>query len=81
MQVTLRQFVKEFRNLCNQNAGQKSIQLGKGQVADMEEYKRVVGWIAGMEAAGELADNMLRQLEEAAESDSDLPTMQMDAPQ
>jgi hypothetical protein len=34
-----------------------------------------------MEAAGELADNMLRQLEEQADSDSDLPTMQMDPQQ
>ena len=77
MQVTLRQFVKEFRNLCNQNAVQKGMQLGKGQAANMEEYKRTVGWIAGMEAAGELAHNMLSQLEEQAVDSSDLPEMEM----
>jgi hypothetical protein len=76
MQVTLRQFVKEFRNLCAQNAGQKALQLGKGQCKDLEEYKKITGWIAGVEAAGELADQMLRQLEEQDEK-SDLPQMQM----
>ena len=74
MQLTFRQFVKEFRSLIGQNTANKSIQLGKGQVKDMEEYKRITGWISGMEAAGELADNMLRQLEEQEEQ-QDLPPM------
>ena len=74
MQVTVRQFVKEFRNLVAQNAGEKSMALGKGQAPSLEEYKRICGWIAGMEAAGQLADNMLRQLEER-DSEGDLPNM------
>ena len=78
MQVTLRQFVKDFRNLVGQQAANRALQLGKGQLKDMEEYKRVVGWIAGIEAAADLADQMLRQMEEA-ERDQDLPTMQPQA--
>jgi hypothetical protein len=74
MQVTLRQFVKEFRQLVAQNVANNSMQLGKGQCKDMEEYKRKVGFNEGLEAAGSLADNMLRQLEEQ-DSQEDLPPM------
>ena len=76
MQVTLRRFVKDFRSVVAQNAVQKSVQLGKGQCKDMEEYKKNVGWIAGLEAAGELAEQMLRQMEEATDDSGDgLPEM------
>lgn len=78
MQVTLRQFVKDFRNIVGQEAANKSLQLGKGQCKDHEEYKRIVGWIAGLEAGAEIADKMLRQMEEAQE-EGHLPTM--DPPQ
>lgn len=81
MQVTIRQFVKDFRQIVGQNVGQKSLQLGKGQCPDHEAYKQIVGWISGMEAAAELADNMLRQMEEADEGDGKLGEMpQMNPP-
>lgn len=74
MQVTLRQFVKDLRTIIGQENGTKAVQLGKGQIKDMEEYKKIVGWIAGMDAAGDLADRMLRQMEESEEQAS-LPAM------
>lgn len=78
MQITLRQFVKEFRNMIGQNAASSSMQLGKGQCKDMEEYKRKVGFIEGLEASGQLAENMLRQIEEQ-DAQEDLPTMNPNA--
>lgn len=74
MQVTLRQFVKNFKQIIANEGVNRSIQLGKGQAKDMEEYKRGVGRIEGMEIAASLADNMLRQLEEDEEG-QDLPPM------
>jgi hypothetical protein len=74
MQVTIRHFVKEFRNLISQQVGKNSLQIGRGTCKDMEEYKRKVGFNEGMDAAASLADNMLRQLEEA-DRDDDLPEM------
>lgn len=74
MQVTLRQFVKDFRNACAQHGAQRSLQLGKGQCKDFEEYKKITGFIAGVEAAGDLANELLRQIEEADENES-LPEM------
>ena len=74
MQVTIRQFVKNFRQVVSNEAAGKSLQLGKGQCATIEEYKRITGLIAGLEAAGELADRMMRQMEEA-DADEGLPTM------
>jgi len=74
MQVTLRSFIKDFRTLIQQNVANNAIQMAKGQLKDMEEYKRKVGYNEGLEAAGSLADNMLRQLEEAQDQ-QDLPPM------
>lgn len=74
MQVTIRQFIKDFRQACGQHTIQRAIQLGKGQCKDFEEYKKHTGYIQGVEAAADLADQMLRQIEEA-ERDQDLPQM------
>lgn len=74
MQVTLKQFVKNFQIACEQAGINRSVQLGKGQCKDFEEYKRVTGFIAGLDAASQLADQMLRQLEEADEGEN-LPPM------
>lgn len=75
MQVTLRAFVKDLKQVIAQEAGGKSLQLGKGQCANMEEYKRSVGWIAGLNAAAELADKMMRQIEEMDDDDTKLPSL------
>lgn len=76
MQVTLRVFVKELQQGLAQAAGQRSMQLGKGQCKDFEEYKKNVGYIAGLEAAIETADRMLRSLEDQArEGENNLPEM------
>lgn len=74
MVLTLRQFVKEYKNTILQHGGQKALQLGKGQCADFAEYKKGTGYIAGIEAAAELAEQLLRQIEEADEQ-QDLPEM------
>lgn len=74
MQVTLKQFVRNFQQACAQAGVERSIQLGKGQCKDLEEYKRSVGFIAGIDAASSLADQMLRQIEEA-DAGGDLPPM------
>lgn len=74
MDVTIRQFVKEFRNLITQQIGNNSLQLGKGQCKDMEEYKRKVGFNEGLDAASQLADQMYRQLEDQ-DKEGNLPPM------
>jgi hypothetical protein len=71
MQVTIRQFVKDFKQACIQHSQQRALQLGKGQCKDIEEYKRHTGYIAGIEAAADLADQMLRQLEELVREKED----------
>lgn len=63
MSLEIKRFVKAFDNAIQQGIGQRSFQLGKGQCKDMEEYKRKVGEIAGLEAAVGLARDMLRQME------------------
>jgi hypothetical protein len=79
--VTIRKFVKDFNVIVFQNTAQKAVQLGKGQCPNMEEYKKVVGWISGMEAAAELAKAMLTQLEEIdSDAISSLPEMKGDEP-
>lgn len=65
MVVTLRQFVKDFQAAVAQTVGQSSLQLGKGQCKDFEEYKRKVGFIEGLNAAADLADQMMRRVEDA----------------
>jgi len=76
MVLTLRQFVRDLQNALGQASGQRSLQLGKGSCKDFEEYKKITGMIAGLEAAGNIADQMLRQVEDAArESDGELPEM------
>lgn len=74
MQVSIRQFVKDLQQGLNQAAMQKSLQLGKGQCKDHAEYMKSVGIIAGYDGAAQLADAMLRQMEEA-ERNEDLPPM------
>jgi len=75
-QITLRSFVKDLQNALNQAAAQRSLQLGKGQITDMEEYKRVVGYIAGLEGAGQVAEQMLRSIEDQLrEGEGQLPEM------
>ena len=74
MQITIRQFVKNFRQLIDQQIGSNSLQLGKGQCKNFEEYKRKVGFNDGLAAAADLADKMLQKLDEA-DRDNDLPTM------
>ena len=74
MQVTIRQFVRSLQQALNEAGVQRSVQLGKGQCKDFEEYKKTTGFIAGLDAAGSLADQMLRQLEEK-DRDDDLPPM------
>lgn len=77
MQVTLRQFVKELQHIIQQQAITNSIQLGKGQCASLEEYKQKVGFIRGLEAASDMAGNMVQQLEDQArEADKELPDME-----
>jgi hypothetical protein len=77
MQVTIRQFVKDLRNALGQASAQKSMQLGKGQCKDHAEYSRVVGLIAGYDGAAQIAQQMLTQMEEAAQEAGDkLPTME-----
>jgi len=75
MHVTVKKFVKDLKQVIAQEAGGKSLQLGKGQCANMEEYKRAVGWIAGLNDAGALADRMMRQIEEMDDDDDGLPKM------
>lgn len=75
-QITLRSFVKELQNALNQAAAQRSLQLGKGQVASMEEYKKSVGYIAGLEGAAQVAEQMLRSIEDQMrENENGLPEM------
>ena len=74
--MTIRQFVKQLQEALNQQAVNKSLQLGKGQCTSMEDYKKVVGYVSGLEAAGSLAESMIRQMEDAARGEDDkLPEM------
>ena len=61
-QTTLRRFVQDLRTTLNNAAGEKSLQLGKGQCATIEDYKKTVGFIAGLTAAGDLAVQRLRKV-------------------
>ena len=82
MKTTLRRYVKDLRTALNNAAVNKSLQLGKGQCATIEDYKKTVGYISGLEAAGEVAEQMLRGIEDASrDADSDLPEMPQVAPQ
>ena len=74
MQVTIRQFVRTLQEGLAQAAQQRSLQLGKGQCKNMEEYKRAVGHIDGLNGAGVMAESMMRQLEDAEANDG-LPEM------
>jgi len=75
-QISLRQFVKDMQTGLNQMAVSASAQLGKGQCANFEEYKSKVGFIKGLEAAAQMADQMVRAYEDAArEGKDDLPEM------
>lgn len=82
MQVTLRQFVRDMKAIVANHSAQKALQLGKGQCKDYAEYKWGVGYIAGMEAASEIAEQMIRQYEEAQiEESSKLPEMDPETPE
>lgn len=71
MSLDVKRFVKAFDNAAQQAIGQKSLQLGKGQCKDMEEYKLRVGEIRGLEASIGLARDMLRQMELAEDEGFD----------
>ena len=74
-----RQFVRELQGQLQQQAQGKAMQLGKGQCKTFEDYKKQIGFIAGLEAAGALAEGMLRQIEDAErESGDSLPEMKDD---
>lgn len=74
MQMTIRGFVRNFQELVEQQITRNSVQIGKGQCANFEEYKRKVGFNDGLHAANALADEMLKKMEESSD-DKDLPTM------
>ncbi len=74
MQVTIREFVKNFKVLIDQQVASNSMSIASGSIPDMEKYHRRVGQNEGLKAAVGLADDMLRQLEDA-ERDQDLPEM------
>lgn len=76
MQLTLRTFVKDLQTALNNASIEKSIQLGKGQCATIEDYKKTVGFIAGLGAAAQVAEEMLRKVEDIQrDGDNDLPEM------
>lgn len=72
--MNLRKFVKDLQATLGQAAAQRSLQLGKGQCKDMQEYKRAVGFIEGLNGAGDIAEQMLRAIEDH-EREGDLPEM------
>lgn len=74
MQMTIRGFVRNFQELIQTQITRNSVQIGKGQCASFEEYKRKVGFNDGLNAANALADEMLKKMEESGD-DKDLPTM------
>ena len=78
MQVTLRQFVKDFQQGLQQAAFTEAAKLGKGQCKDFEEYKKITGIIAGYDRAGSLAAQMLESLEETDSDGDGLPEMEDD---
>jgi len=82
MQLTLRTFVKDLQAALSNASVNKSLQLGKGQCATIEDYKKSVGFISGLDAASQLADQMLRGIEDTArDGDNELPTMPQVQPQ
>lgn len=76
----IRQFVRDLQNALGQQSLNKSLQLGKGQCASMEQYKHTSGYIAGLDAAADIADKMLRAVEDA-ERQQNLPPMPNDPPE
>ena len=78
MQVTLRQFVKDFQQGLQQAAFNEAAKLGKGQCKDFEEYKKLTGIIAGYDRAGSLAAQMMESLEETDSDGDGLPEMEDD---
>lgn len=78
--MEIRQFVSELKKALQQQQVNKSLQLGKGQCATIEDYKKIVGYIAGLDGACVIADKMLSQLDDAQrEADNKLPEMQTGA--
>ena len=67
-------FVNDLDKAIQQASGNQALTLLKGQCANMEEYKRKVGFAEGMNAAVDIARQMLRQME-INEEDSGLPEM------
>lgn len=61
--IEIKRFVNAFEQGCAGQIMQINNQLGKGQIASIEEYKLKVGERRGLEAAAGLARDMLRQLE------------------
>lgn len=67
--IEIKRFVNAFEQGCAGQIMQINNQLGKGQIASIEEYKLKVGERRGLEAAAGLARDMLRQLEIAEDQD------------
>lgn len=74
VQTTVSRFVNDLDRAVQQASGSQALTLLKGQCANMEEYKRKVGFSEGMTACVDLARQMLRQME-INEEDKGLPEM------
>lgn len=72
--LTLNRFVNDLDRIVQQAIGQSGLKLAKGQCKNHEEYMRQVGRCEGMEAAVNVARDMLRKTE-LAEDESGLPEM------
>jgi len=73
-QMTLRAFVNNFSSIVDQSKVSMALKLARGSIGSLEEYKREVGRIEGMDSAVSLMRDMLGRLE-AGEDDDLLPEM------
>ena len=74
MQMTLAQFVKELNNLVQQAKTERAMTIAKGALPDMEQYHRQCGRLEGMDAAVQLARDMVNTLRDREDA-GDLPEM------
>ena len=74
MQMTIRQFIKNYADVINQHKLELAVKLAKGQIGSMEQYNRAVGRSEGLDQSVQVMRDMMSQLEEA-DQDSDLPEM------
>lgn len=75
--LTLSKFVNDFDRVVQQSILQAGLKLAKGACKSHEQYNREVGRVEGMEAAVNLAREMLRKVE-LDEDEAGLPEMQQD---